>query len=762
MDHQLDADDEDGLGFGDGKQDSENATMHGDVRSLMFMNWNTERLWGAPGMTQLLMSEDLLNIHIREWSTTFPDGFPLTSYIQAVGQEEDMATKNQWQQWALHRENTKYDSGGKGGYRYAWVHSTLLLASAVRSNPSLSSIHDGFGGRMRCATLGQAHIGAAVMVRLETFYNDPLVFETTGGNTSMASVASFMLTAFEHMGAGQHPGLGRLTASAIREVAGGSLSSIYSIKLLKRIQQEQKKYDRMHGVGSFWNRLDEQDDQDVNDEVISEPRQRACIAYELVCALSSKTPKDLVVNKEQERDNDDSMPVMLFAQLLEDICSADPSTRLRLWAQGSVLHFSAPGVEDEYRAFFHYMLGREENTPAVHQPQELNMSALVWSWKHTVLPRSWVEGEHTDAMKEASRHKMVCLEAVMEETYFHHYFQQAWGEESGETCSARLVQERAARIANLLTPDQTFDLFRFQHTRSGGDIYPCGKDYSGNVYSWYHMDRCRQIGSLHAYQNTVQDMNVEELMQCIRRQTRWLMAGEHAPALPIPPGTFDGAVLDGRSQEELVATLLKILGDTKWNVDDAPQCRKSQKIKQQEEQEHQEHEKKMKARQEKQTKTLQEELPPTTRAEFDALRASMGEMVAINHRSSSQHHGDNAGMEIIHQDAMDGNLGSMVDELNAGTHVDVRDSMTETPLMLAACHQKVECVKVLLARGADVWLVDYRGKSAMGYGGPGSSWFKEGTANSQEVVRLLEEALRVQQPEPDVVRPEKPEGCCIF
>ena len=44
MDQQLDADDEDGMDFGDGKQDSENAAMHGDVRRLIFMNWNTERL----------------------------------------------------------------------------------------------------------------------------------------------------------------------------------------------------------------------------------------------------------------------------------------------------------------------------------------------------------------------------------------------------------------------------------------------------------------------------------------------------------------------------------------------------------------------------------------------------------------------------------------------------------------------------------------------------------------------------------------------
>ena len=44
MDQQLDADDEDGMDFGDGKQDSENAAMHGDVRHLIFMNWNTERL----------------------------------------------------------------------------------------------------------------------------------------------------------------------------------------------------------------------------------------------------------------------------------------------------------------------------------------------------------------------------------------------------------------------------------------------------------------------------------------------------------------------------------------------------------------------------------------------------------------------------------------------------------------------------------------------------------------------------------------------
>ena len=377
-------------------------------------------------MTQLLMSEDLLDIHIRGWSTTFPDGFPLPSFIQAVGQEQDLATKIQWQQWATHREKTKYDSGGQGGYRYAWVHSTLLLASAMQSKPSHNSIHDGVG-RMRCATPGQAQISAACNLRLEKYYHNPLVFETTGGNTSMPSVASFLMTAFEHMGGGQHPRLGWLTASAIRDVTGGSFSCIYSIKLLKRIREEQKKYDRQHGLGSFWNRLDEQDDQDVRDGVISEPRQRACIAYQLMCALASKTPKDLVVNKEQDNDDLDSMPVMMFAQLLEDICTSDPSTRLRLWAQGSSLHFGAPGAEDEHRAFFYYMLRREENTQEVHQPEEMNMSVLVWWWKHTVLPRSWVEGEHTDAMKEVSRHKMVCLQVVMEEAYFRNYFHHAWG-----------------------------------------------------------------------------------------------------------------------------------------------------------------------------------------------------------------------------------------------------------------------------------------------------------------------------------------------
>ena len=73
---------------------------------------------------------------------------------------------------------------------------------------------------------------------------------------------------------------------------------------------------------------------------------------------------------------------------------------------------------------------------------------------------------------------------------------------------------------------------------------------------------------------------------------------------------------------------------------------------------------------------FEKEKTPKNRAEFDALRQNLGEMVAINHhRTDSQ-------WDVIHDDAVNGYWNSLLKELNAGTHVDFRTSMTETPLML--------------------------------------------------------------------------------
>jgi ankyrin repeat protein len=150
--------------------------------------------------------------------------------------------------------------------------------------------------------------------------------------------------------------------------------------------------------------------------------------------------------------------------------------------------------------------------------------------------------------------------------------------------------------------------------------------------------------------------------------------------------------------------------------------------------------------------------PPKTRAEYDAARSRLGRMWCANLRSCDDDDSvANGHSQIIHGDAMNGNIESLRQELNAGTHVDFRTHMTETPLMLAANYHRVACVRLLLARGANVWLVDYRGKSALGYGGPGGSYYKEGDPASEETVRLLKEAMLVQQPPPAVTRPEKPD-----
>ena len=61
---------------------------------------------------------------------------------------------------------------------------------------------------------------------------------------------------------------------------------------------------------------------------------------------------------------------------------------------------------------------------------------------------------------------------------------------------------------------------------------------------------------------------------------------------------------------------------------------------------------------------------------------------------------------------MSGNFESLRQELNAGTHVDFRTHMTETPLMLAANYHRVACVRLLQKDGStsleyasDLWTV---------------------------------------------------------
>ena len=742
FDQQLDEnDDDDDFGMGGGRSDAENARMDGDVRRLTSTSWNPEKLWGAPGMTQLLMSEDLLDINKREWSTsTFSSGLPLDSFLKITSENKDSTTKKQWQRWIDKREETRHDSDSSGSYRYAWIHSNLLVASAMQNKNSKSWNNEKIAN-------------AAYEVALNLWNNDR-VFESTNGNTSMPTVSYLALITYDQF-ASNHGTTVSCAISAIRDISSRSFSCSHSIKLLTLINQKQQTIDQMAPGGTgeiFWSSFD--------------TVQRAGIAFKLVVALSDKSADDLVEKEKSSRQYDDcdSMPVFLFTQMLEKVCGADASTRIKIWTQGANGHYGTLGEEDEYRAFF-YFLNKEcirhsratidahfpallidvPDSVANHickyltRPQDINIATLVWKWRDTLYPRYWVEGETSEEMMEASRNKMLCLKAVMNRTYFNNYFKGMYGEETDEEKAARINKVRSLRINNIYTPNHCWKLPR---SFGSDDKDETGLDFDGKPKVWFWIDRCRNSSltndPLYKYKKTIQDMSSEELIGCIRRQTRWLMKGGGGEAQEIPQGTYDGNVLDGKSHEQLKKTLLKILGDTKWEVEDEPQCRKLQAQKEKEEKEQAEKDEIKRIENE----DFEKEKTPKNRAEFDALRQNLGEMVAINHRRTDSQ------WDVIHDDAVNGYWSSLIKELNAGTHVDFRTSMTETPLMLAALYQRVKCVKILLARGADVWLVDYRGENAMKKGGVGGSYYKEDNENSIEIVRLLEEAMSVQ-PEPE-------------
>ena len=70
-------------------------------------------------------------------------------------------------------------------------------------------------------------------------------------------------------------------------------------------------------------------------------------------------------------------------------------------------------------------------------------------------------------------------------------------------------------------------------------------------------------------------------------------------------------------------------------------------------------------------------------------------------------------LEATFDHAREGDLGSLVDHLDAGVPVNLTNSAGDTLLILAAYHRRREVVRALLERGVDTARVNDRGQTAL-------------------------------------------------
>lgn len=193
-------------------------------------------LWGAPGMAELMMSEDMLSELDRECHASFPDGLPADPL-------DDSA------QEALRlRFDARYNARGRlnsAGAQFAWTFYTLLGASAIATTSvSHSSVHDGVG------TLRSGPVASAAARRTAELWMRSATRDCCGD--AVASGPGAILTIIEGtarpsgsapLGAELAPGVSvDALASACFESTVSAPGAKYAVRLLTRIASEPARW----------------------------------------------------------------------------------------------------------------------------------------------------------------------------------------------------------------------------------------------------------------------------------------------------------------------------------------------------------------------------------------------------------------------------------------------------------------------------------------------------------------------------------------
>ena len=136
----------------DDQHDAIGMSLHTTCRGLIFSpGYDSEMLWGAPGMTELLLTENLLlSERVRKrLEAGFPNGLPSIEFAQ-----HELTGEAQAEAWALLDSDDEGFMEAQPSYNFCFLYFNLILAAAVHGRPTPCSAHDGRGALQ----IGRAHV----------------------------------------------------------------------------------------------------------------------------------------------------------------------------------------------------------------------------------------------------------------------------------------------------------------------------------------------------------------------------------------------------------------------------------------------------------------------------------------------------------------------------------------------------------------------------------------------------------------------------
>lgn len=359
--------------------------LHGICRTYIFcaddkVSW---RIWGIPGMTQfLLYGEDLLTENIRKRRDYFDDGLPSTEYIDLVLERDDPELAKRARK--LHEEEDAVDlwSGVNGAMEFCYLYFNLILCAAVRAGKSSCSIHDGDGNIRQIGKLPEVATRRALEL-----WSNKLVMESCGD--AMAPGASIGVTAMNKW----CPNEKELSVEFDGELAPGLTFDAAVICALKEFDES--------GAALQYTQLlmkkPEVKSLVIWDSITMIRRARVCLA---IISFLMNNPMGATTGFSDQRFSND-----VWYQIL-DAAVGSGVRKLSVWemaANHSCLGPKGMGLNDDVRAFFHFLIRRHEREENVR-----NVKGLLVAWNATPdLPSAKPK---TESQMRSATEKLKCLE----------------------------------------------------------------------------------------------------------------------------------------------------------------------------------------------------------------------------------------------------------------------------------------------------------------------------------------------------------------
>ena len=340
----------------DDNQGDLDMNMQGRMRGLLFSqrDWGVQKLWACPGITQFLLHDwDAISVEQKLMMGCFPRGRPSDDYLE---QYRHLYSTTQL------RDLKKYDKmedrnwgNSPGSYRFCWLGFNLLMASAMRTQRTMASPHDGTG------TIRKENraLAFAISKRIMDLWCNPNVRRSCGD--AMSPAVSFTRSFITDQDCflclrsdDAHSPWGqlwpsRVVSAALGEIADRGAATKYAAKILTDASQLLK--------------------QKLMDKKMAWGMEQACyyphMAYDLAQALIDDR-QDEEADKPKKKDpysvlDGEKIPLLASQHLLNVACGGDNiQVKLLVWNFIAENQWTKLGWDYDIRAFFRSLVLRSK------------------------------------------------------------------------------------------------------------------------------------------------------------------------------------------------------------------------------------------------------------------------------------------------------------------------------------------------------------------------------------------------------------------